>query len=235
MTLLQGCANSLESGVQKGLLLADDNFRVVTEVSRWCWSRAGENVTERWRGRFSRACGGATVLALLLVSSGCKRTHALYGRIVNGNPPSAALQIPGRLAQEGDLDITTACAHQTFANARKGLIAHVTGMHEDVFELRDRMTLATIAFGLQEAQRLESLLRAEARAPGRGAEQAGCVQQFAEYFETLTDPMVESNEIQKQLDVSAFNDSSKHAQEELEKEQMLEETKPGSESSDKTP
>jgi hypothetical protein len=174
------------------------------------------------------------VLALLVVSTGCKRTHALYGRITNGSA-SAALQIPGRLAQEGEIDITTACAHETFANARKGLIAHVTGMHEDVFELRDRITLATIAFGLQEAQRLESLLRAEAKAPGHQAEQSGCVQQFAEYFETLTDPMVESNEIQKQLDVSAFNDSSKHAQEELEKEQMMEETKEGSESSDKTP
>jgi hypothetical protein len=175
------------------------------------------------------------VLALLLVSTGCKRTHSLYEEITNGNRANAAMQIPGRLAQEADLDITMACAHQTFANARTGLIAHVTGMHEDVFELRDRMTLATIAFGLQEAQRLESLLRAEAKAPGREAGQAGCVQQFAEYFETLTDPMVESNEIQKQLDASAFNDSSKHAQEELEKEQMMEETRDASESSDKTP
>ena len=50
--------------------------------------------------------------------------------------------------------------------AKKGLIVSETGMHEDVFTLRDRVSYGAIGYGLNEALRLESLLRGEAKVRG---------------------------------------------------------------------
>jgi hypothetical protein len=92
-----------------------------------------------------------------------------------------------------------------------------TGLHEDVFVLRDRVSYQGIGYGLDEAQRLEELLRAEARAGGHPATQANCIEDFAEHLEALSDPLVEADERQKDLDVSAFEAASKEAEAQAEK------------------
>jgi hypothetical protein len=92
-----------------------------------------------------------------------------------------------------------------------------TGLHEDVFVLRDRVSYQGVGYELDEAQRLEGLLRAEAKVGGHPAQQADCIEEFAEHLETLSDPLVEADERQKELDASAFEDSSKEAQAQAEK------------------
>ena len=59
--------------------------------------------------------------------------------------------------------IAAACAKEPYANASNGLIVAETGLHEDVFDLRDRVSYQAVPFGLGEAQRLE-----RAFAEGRG-------------------------------------------------------------------
>ena len=111
----------------------------------------------------------------------------------------------------------TECAKQSYETARKGLIVSETRLHEDVFVLRDRVSYQGIGYGLDEAQRLEGLLRAEARVGGHPTEQADCIEEFAEHLETLSDPLVEADERQRELDVSAFQDASKEAEGQAEK------------------
>jgi hypothetical protein len=124
---------------------------------------------------------------------------------------------PGELAAKGLAAITEECAKQSYKTASKGLIVSETGLHEDVFALRDRVSYGQDAFRLDEALQLESLLHAETEGLGHPTEQAGCVQEFAEYLEALTDPMVEADERQKELDLSSFKDSAKEAQEQADK------------------
>jgi hypothetical protein len=123
----------------------------------------------------------------------------------------------GELAEKGRATIMTECAKQSYETARKGLIVSETGLHEDVFVLRDRVSYAGVGYDLAEAQRLEDLLRAEAGAAGHPAEQAHCIEAFAEHLETLSDPLVEADERLKELDASAFNDAAKEAQEQADK------------------
>ncbi len=132
---------------------------------------------------------------------------------------------PGELAEKGRASIADECAKQSYVNASKGLIVSETGLHEDVFALRDRVSYGEMAFPLDEALRLESLLRAEAKGHGHPAEQAQCIERFAERLESLTDPIVEADERLKELDISAFEDSAKKAQEQAER-QLREADKP---------
>jgi hypothetical protein len=124
---------------------------------------------------------------------------------------------PGELAEKGKAAIVAECEKQSYDTARKGLIVSEIGLHEDVFVLRDRISYAGVGYGLDEAQRLEELLRAEAKVGGRPAEQANCIEAFAEHLETLSDPLVEADERRKELDSSAFNDAAKEAQEQADK------------------
>jgi hypothetical protein len=124
---------------------------------------------------------------------------------------------PGELAEKGKAEIVTECEKQSYETASKGLIVSETGLHEDVFVLRDRVSYAGIGYELDEAQRLEDLLRAEARIAGHPAEQANCIEAFAEHLETLSDPLVEADERRKELDASAFNDAATDAQEQADK------------------
>jgi hypothetical protein len=124
---------------------------------------------------------------------------------------------PGELAEKGKATIVAECEKQSYETARKGLIMSETGLHEDVFALRDRVSYVGVGYGLDEAQRLEDLLRAEAKAAGHPAEQANCIEAFAEHLETLSDPLVEADERQKELDASAFNDAAKEDQEQADK------------------
>jgi len=175
-------------------------------------------------GTSKTAPSGALTL-LLLLAVGCHakdkvRESKLYDKIsrkahLNSSPPP----VPGKMAAEGRDSITAACAHQSYANARKGLIVGETGLHEDVFALRDRVSFAANAYGLDETLRLETFLRAEAKVPEHPPEQAECIDEFAEHLETLTDALIQADNLQKELDVSAFNNSRKQAEEQLEKKQ----------------
>jgi hypothetical protein len=123
------------------------------------------------------------------------------------------------MASEGRDAITTECAHETYSNASKGLIVGETGLHEDVFALRDPISFTANVYGIDEALRLEALLREEAGVPGHSTEQVACIDQFAEHLESLTDALQQADNLQKELDISAFNDSRKQAEEQLEKKQ----------------
>jgi hypothetical protein len=126
---------------------------------------------------------------------------------------------PGEMAAKGRDAIAAECAHESYANASKGLIVEETGLHEDVFALRDRVSFAPDAYGMDEALRLETLLRQEARIPGHSAQQADCIDEFAEHLESLTDALAQSDKLQKELDLSAFNNARKQAEEQLTKKQ----------------
>lgn len=160
------------------------------------------------------------MLGLLLLLGGCRakdrvRESRLYARIRQQGQP--VQPVPGKMAAIGRDEIVVECGHETFANASKGLIVGETGLHEDVFALRDRASLAANAYSLDEALRLEDLLRAEINVPLHPQEQAQCIEEFEDHLEALTDALIQADKAQKELDASAFNDSKKQAEEQLEK------------------
>jgi hypothetical protein len=124
---------------------------------------------------------------------------------------------PGELAEKGKAAIVAECEKQSYETTSKGLIVSETGLHEDVFVLRDRVSYVGVGYGLDEAQRLEDLLRVEAKVAGRSGEQANCIRAFAEHLEALSDPLVEADARRKELDASAFTDAAKEAQEQADK------------------
>jgi hypothetical protein len=168
--------------------------------------------------------GRALIIGLLTLLAGCHakeniRETRLYQKIYRRshfNPPSP---VPGKMAAAGKDTIIAECAHESYANASKGLIVGEAGLHEDVFALRDRDSLAADAYSLDEAQRLEAMLRTEVSAAGHPAEQAACITQFVERLETLTGNLVEADKLQKEMDISAFNDSKRQAERVLEEKQ----------------
>jgi hypothetical protein len=171
-------------------------------------------------------------IGLLALLAGCNvrekvRETRLYQKVYRRThlvqPPSSP---PGRLAALGRDTITAECAHESYANASKGLIVGEAGLHEDVFALRDRDSLEANAYQLREAQRLEIMLRAEAMAAGHSAEQADCIDEFAEHLEGLTDALVERDQMRKEMDVSAYNDAKKQAERQLEEQKRLIEQSP---------
>lgn len=162
----------------------------------------------------------------LLLICGCRAKQAgdstLLQRIESAANSKVEAPKPGELAEKGRAAITEECGKQTYANASKGLIVSETGLHEDVFALRDRISYGADGYGLDEALQLESLLHEEAEAAGFPKEQAKCVLEFAEHLETLTDPIIEADVRQKELDVSAFDRASKEAEEAKEKLREIE-------------
>lgn len=132
---------------------------------------------------------------------------------------------PGELAERGRAEITEECAKQSYETARKGLIISEIGLHEDVFMLRDLVSYGAIGYSLDEALRLGSLLRGEASGVKHSAEQAACIQSFAEHLESLSDPLVEGDERLRELDASAFQDAAKEAEKQTE-ERMRQAQKP---------
>jgi hypothetical protein len=122
------------------------------------------------------------------------------------------------MAAVGNDSITAECEHETYANASKGLIVGQEGLHEDVFALRDRAALAANAYSLNEALLLEDLLRAEAKVASHSAEQANCIDAFAEHLGTLTDKLVQADKVQRELHLSAFNEATRQADDLLEKQ-----------------
>jgi hypothetical protein len=187
--------------------------------------RLRDRGVRRQRPRVRR---GVLAVGLMLMLAGC---HA-KGRPNEGSARDARFNAtspgPGRKAELGRDSITTECEHESYANASKGLIVKDTGLHEDVFSLRDRASLAANAYNLNETLDLEALLRAEAKAAGHSAAQAACIDEFAEHFATLTDALVQADKVQRELDLSAFNEATRQADDQLEKQN-------GSEPAAKTP
>jgi hypothetical protein len=161
-------------------------------------------------------------MAMLILVAGCHTRQqsgdtTLLQRISRVGHAKVQPPAPGELAERGRAEIAEQCAKQSYENARKGLIVSETGLHEDVFALRDLVSYGAIGYGLDEALRLESMLGLEANGPGQSADQGSCIREFVEHLETLTDPLVEADERQKELNVSAFEDSAKAAQEQADK------------------
>jgi hypothetical protein len=167
---------------------------------------------------------GVLMIGLLLLS-GCNagqgvRGSTLYQRIARrGHLDSTPRAVPGKMAAAGGEEIAAECEHESYANASKGLIVGETGLHEDVFALRDRESFAANAYRMDEALRLEDLLREQANAVGHSAEQADCMVKFADHLQTLTDALIQADRLHQELDVSAFNNSKKQAEEQLERRQ----------------
>lgn len=173
----------------------------------------GQRVVRRW----------VSVLGVLILLTGCHSRQqnsdtTLLERISRAGRSRVRTPKPGDLAEKGRAAITDECAKQSYETARKGLIVSEIGLHEDVFMLRDRISYGAIGYGLDEALRLEALLRLEAKVEGHPAEQANCIQEFAEHLESVSDPLVEADERLKELDASAFEDSTKAAQEQAERQ-----------------
>ena len=159
----------------------------------------------------------------LAITAGC-RSHRSDAAIQAGkaDTPQASAK---KLANAG-VAIVSACAKEPFTNASQGLIAAEPGLHEDVLDLRDRATYRAVPFGLNETERLQALLLKEAGAathPAYPAEQAACIQQFAAHLQSLTGPLVQADEVQKQLDISAFDKASKEAEQQTEEQTEQEE------------
>ena len=159
------------------------------------------------------------MVGTLLLVGGChagNRDATLLERLASIGHSRTESQ-PGALAEKGRAEITDECAKQSYKTASKGLIVSETALHEDVFALRDRVSYRENAYGLDEALRLESLLHAEAAGLAHPTEQSACILEFAEHLESLTDPIIETEERQKELDIRAFNDSAKEAQEQADR------------------
>jgi hypothetical protein len=113
------------------------------------------------------------------------------------------------LAKQGAASVVTECGKASFANVRNGLIIGKTGLHEDVFEMRDRDSLRAVGYNLNETLQLEEMLHDEAKVEGHSPEQAACITSFAEELEDVSDPLVESDRVQKEIDLSAFSKAEK--------------------------
>jgi hypothetical protein len=175
----------------------------------------GRRTAAGWRGLL--------LAGMVMLMEGCHSGHqsdALLKGLSNLAQAQTAKLGPNHLATEGDAAITETCAKQSFENARNGLIVSQTGLHEDLFGMRRRTSYGSIAFSLDDALRLEDVLRKELNESRQPAGERECVQQFVGYLETLTDPIVEQDKLAKDLDAAAFRDSSREAQEELKREQQ---------------
>jgi hypothetical protein len=165
-------------------------------------------------------CGMAGVL--LIAISGCHggrrvEDSKLYERLSHFGRSHGASRMDEQ-TKAGAASVVTGCAEAPFAHVQKGLIVGETGLHEDVFEMRDRVSFATVAYGLDDTLQLEEMLQAEAKAGVHSAEQAGCIQSFAEHLEGLTDPMVEVDRLQKEIDLSGFSKAAKEVHDEKQRE-----------------
>jgi hypothetical protein len=157
----------------------------------------------------------------LLLVGGCHGGRSgdtsILERIAHAARSRKGVPAAGELAEKGRAAITEECAKQSYKTASKGLIVSETGLHEDVFALRDRVSYGEDAYRLDEALQLESLLHVEADGLGHPTDQTVCVREFAEHLETLTDPLIEADERQRELDMSAFKDSVKEAEQQADR------------------
>jgi len=157
---------------------------------------------------------GIVLLSLLVTANGCRSKitrHTIEASRASGTNPA-------KLTEDGRAAIVAICAKESFAAARSGLIVAETGLREDVFLLRDRGSYRSVPYGLDEAQRLEALLRAETSVAGHTEKQVSCIRQFAEHLESLTEPLAEAARREREIDSSSLSQSDKQVQDELERE-----------------
>lgn len=168
---------------------------------------------------WSRSRRGVAIPVMgLLLLAGCRTKGAEAGSSETlAQRPTNVAEASAQKVGGAAATIAAACARQPFENVRIGLIVAETGLREDVFELRDRASYKAVPFGLAEAERLEALLRKAGRSDP--AAQAVCIGAFADHLQALTDPLVEADRVQRQLDVSAFNDAAKEADQQTEQEE----------------
>lgn len=165
----------------------------------------------------------ASIIALMLAVSGCRshRTDPAPSQAANPTERVDTPQASAEKVASAGVAIVSECAKVSFDNASEGLIVAAPGLHEDVFDLRDRLSYRTVPFRLDEALRLEALLRKESSPQGRlpsSPQQTACIDQFVAQLQSLTDPLVEADAEQKQLDVSAFDKASREAEQETERQ-----------------
>jgi hypothetical protein len=179
-------------------------------------------VTEWMQGRRAAAIWCGVVMAgMTILAGGChsgRQSGVVLAGLASVTQPKTTSLGPNHLAAEGSATIRARCGKQSFENARNGLIVSQTGLHEDVFALRSGTSYTSIVFDLDDALLLEDVLRNDLKGNQQPIEQWKCVQQFEGYLETLTDPMVEQDKLAKELDATAFKDSTREAQEEMRRE-----------------
>jgi len=169
-------------------------------------------LSHRWSGRVG-------LLATLIVLTGCHGTRVrdsrLYARLsqMTRRPGAHGGNTMDQLSKQGAFTVVTECGKTSFANVSEGLIVAETKLHEDVFTMRDTVSYRAVAYGLDDTLQLEEMLDAEARAAVHPEQQKDCIRSFAEHLESLTDPIVEGDRLQKQIDMSAFNRAAKQIEE----------------------
>ena len=154
------------------------------------------------------------LLGLLAAVAGCHSKTA--GRTIEAS--RVRTDDPTKVAEDGRAAIAAICAKESFAAARSGLIVAETGLSDDVFLLRDRGSYKPVPYGLDEAQKLIVLLRADVGTAGHTEEQSVCIRQFAEHLESLTEPLAEAAKREREIDTSVFSQSDKQVQDDLERE-----------------
>ena len=187
------------------------------------WQEVQGMGVELARTKARSAWGIASILALTIAASGCRArrqdsgvSEATIGAGRVDTPEASAKKV----ASAG-VAIISECARVSFANVKEGLIVAEPGLHEDLFDLRDRASYRAVPFGLNETLRLEELLQRESATPEHpdySAEQAKCIDQFVAHLRALTEPLVEADAEQKQLDLSAFDKASREAEQEAEQQ-----------------
>lgn len=160
-------------------------------------------------------------MGLLIVLSGCRvrevqHSH-MYERFSRVRKNNATGEVTD-LVSSGAAEVVSQCEAASFANVWKGLVAGQTGLHEDVFEMRDPASLKADAYRLDDTLQLEGMLEAVSRAGAGSSSQTECVQSFADNLEAMTDPMVEADKLQKEIDLSAFTKAAKEAQQDKQHE-----------------
>ncbi len=163
-----------------------------------------------WRA--GALCVGLLATGLAITVTGCHRKTQVA-------TSSTQEKIPAGMADNAAAVISAVCTRQSYATASVGLIAGETKLREDVFELRDPVSYRVVPYRLGATVRLEGLLRQGSEASGRPEAQADCMQKFADHLKGLTDPLVEAARDEKDIDLSAFRNSEKEAQQQVETEE----------------
>lgn len=158
---------------------------------------------------------GLLATGLLVAVIGCRGGKS--GPAVRGGR-AAGTATPAALAEKAAAVIAAVCTRQSYATAKVGLIAGETGLREDVFELRDPVSYRVVPYRLGATLRLEGLLRQGAQAVGRPGSQAECMSQFANHLKALSDPLAQAARDEKEIDASAFQDSERQAEQQMEME-----------------
>jgi hypothetical protein len=169
-------------------------------------------VLKRWRAK--DLCAVLLSAGLSVAVVGCHSRKEAPTLNQTGAASSAAL------ADNAAAVISAVCTRQSYATARVGLIAGATGLREDVFELRDPVSYKIVPYRLGATVELERLLRQSADVPGRPSAQADCMRQFANYFDSLAVPLVDAAQDEKNIDIAAFRQAQKEAQQEIQTQEQ---------------